>query len=491
MVRRAVGLNVGLLFAFTLGAVAQGAPRIGVDQRVELMAILFKFAGNPEFNQNNFLPYIADIERHFGSFRNHEAVTLARGLREQYGLGFSGVMDLAIRVTDPPALRERVPFDSASGWTVPPDAARRFIEAARRFAVDSRAAAFFDAHRALYDSANARLRRPIQRDADFAWFGTFFGVPPDRQFVVVPMLANSETNFGPCVRLDEREMECYSVLGHSRTDSAGFPTYDEGFVGTLVHEFGHGYANPLGDARRNEFERSGPRIHAHVADAMRAQGYGWTSMINESLVRATEARYAAAHKGDQGLREFLEESRRRSWFWVEELAGLYTEYEADRRTYPTFRDFMPRIVAYFDSLPERVPAMQQRYDARRPRIVSVSIPNGADAVDPATKEIVIELDRPVREDGWSVVPVFGRDGPSAESRQRVPTFTWKALGDARVPFVRGERLNATGSTFRLGVELEAGKEYEFQLNTPHGFGLRNASDGVPLAPYRVRFRTRS
>ena len=129
---RAVGSCVTLLLAFAQPAASQ-APRFGVDQRVELMAILFKFAGNREFNQNNFQPYIADIERHFGAFRNHEAVTIARGLRGQYGLGFANVMAVAIRVSDPPALRERVPFDSVSGWTVPPDAARRFIEAARRF----------------------------------------------------------------------------------------------------------------------------------------------------------------------------------------------------------------------------------------------------------------------------------------------------------------------------------------------------------------------
>lgn len=490
--RHAVACSVPLLMALTLRAAAQAAPRIGVDQRVELMAILFKFAGNPEFNQNNFKPYIADIERHFGPFRNHEAVTLARGLREQYGLGFARVMALAIRLTNPPELRARVPFDSASGWTVPGSAAQRFVEAARRFAVDSRAGAFFEAQRTLYDSADARLRRPVEREADFRWFTDFFGVPADRQFVIVPLLANSETSFGPCVRLAERDLECYSILGHSRTDSAGFPTYNEGVVGGLVHEFGHGYANPLGNARRTEFERSGPRIHAYVADAMQAQAYGWTSMINESLVRASEARYVAAHKGEQGLREFLEENRRRSWLWLDELAAMYAQYEADRRAYPTLDAFMPRVVAYFDSLPDRVPAMQRRYDERRPKVVSLSIENGSESVDPGIREIVVELDRPVREDGWSLVPVFGPSGgPSVESQQRVPKITWKSLGMTRVPFERGKRLEGTGTTFRFGVELEPGREYEFQLNTPHGHGLRNASDGVPLAPYRVRFKTRA
>jgi hypothetical protein len=493
--RRALGICLALLGLFT-PAIGGQVSRIGVDRRVELMAIIFKLAGNGEFNQNNYLTYNADIERHFGPFRDHAAVVLARELREQYGVGFASVMSIAIRLSDPPELRALVPFDSAGGWPAPAAAMERFVAAARRFALDSRAAAFFDEHRAMYDSADARLRRPVARDADFAWIAGFYGVPPDRDFVVVPLLASSQVNFGPCDQPPGARLECYSILGHRHTDSAGFPIFDEDFVPTLVHEVAHGFANPLANARRAEFERSGPRVYALVADAMHAQAYPWTSMINESLVRATEARYHAAHQGEEAMRAFLAEQRRSSWFWLDELANLFARYESDRSTYPTLAAFMPQVIAYFDSLPDRVPDMQRRYDALRPKIVALSIENGSETVDPSLTEIVVRFDRPVREDGWTVVPVFGSSrGPSPDSqaRARVPTIKWKSLGGSRVAFVRGQGqgLDSAGTTFRLGVELEPGREYEFMLNTPHGFGLRNAYDGVPLAPYRIRFKTRT
>jgi hypothetical protein len=461
-----------------------------VDRRVELMAILFKLAGAGEFNQNNFKQYNADIERHFGPFRGHEAVTLARELHDRHGVTFSGVMALPIRLTDPPELRERVPFDSTGGWRAPPALVRQFVEAARRFAVETHADAFFAAHRAVYDSANARLRRPIERLADLQWLSNFFGVPPDRDFVVVPLLANSEGSFGPCMQPPEGRLECYSILGHHWTDSAGFPLYDDGFVGTLVHEAGHGYVNPLANARRAEFERSAPRVHAQVVDAMNAQAYDrWTSMVNESLLHAVEARYVLAHQGPSALPKFFADQRAGSWFWVEELCNLYGEYDANRQTYPTFAAFMPRVIAYWDSLPERVPALRRSYDASRPKVVSLSIENGSQSVDPQTQEIVVRFDRPVRENGWSVVPVFGPSGPTPESRARVPKILWKSWGSVRTPFVLGVALDSIGTTFRFGVELERGREYEFQLNTPHGHGFRDAKTGVLLAPYRISFKT--
>src|SRR6266581_9535228 len=145
-----------LLVVFPLAQVAAQSKelRIGVDRRVELIAIIFKLAGSEEFSPTHLPQYSADIDQFFGAQRNHEAVLLARGLRERYGVGQAQVMAIPIRLTDPPELKERVPFDSVSGWPAPAAETRRFVEAARRFAIDSRANDFFTSHRTLYDSVN-------------------------------------------------------------------------------------------------------------------------------------------------------------------------------------------------------------------------------------------------------------------------------------------------------------------------------------------------
>ena len=38
--------------------------------------------------------------------------------------------------------------------------------------------------------------------------------------------------------------------------------------------------------------------------------------------------------------------------------------------------------------------------------------------------------------------------------------------------------------------VERGNRNDLQLNTAHGHGFRSAPDGVPLSPYRIRFKTR-
>jgi hypothetical protein len=262
-------------------------------------------------------------------------------------------------------------------------------------------------------------------------------------------------------------------------------------VATLVHELSHGYANPLARAHRAEFKRSAPRVYEAVAAAMHLQAYDdWMEMVDESLVHATVARYLAAHRGEEQLRAFLREERAGSWLWVGELSDLFGAYQADRRAYPALASFMPRVIAYFDSLPDRVPAMQQSYDAMRPTIVSLSIENGSDTVDPALREIVVRFDRPVSDDGWSVLPALGPSGPLPGAQERFPKITWRALDSVRTAFAVGKALQSAGTTVRLGVALEPDWVYELQLNTAHGHGFRSVPDGVPLSPYRIRFKTR-
>ncbi|MHC4440703.1 MAG: DUF4932 domain-containing protein, partial [Planctomycetota bacterium] len=71
---------------------------IEVDPRVELIAIVFRLAGNPEFNDGTLRPYAEAIERHFGDFDNHPVVKMATRLRETRLMSCDGPMSLAVHI---------------------------------------------------------------------------------------------------------------------------------------------------------------------------------------------------------------------------------------------------------------------------------------------------------------------------------------------------------------------------------------------------------
>jgi len=357
----------------------------------------------------------------------------------------------------------------------------RFAEAFQRFARESRAEEFFAQQRVRLDSAAAHLAQPVRKTNAFEWIPHFFGVPADRDFVVAPLLANSQGNYGVCVRPSRGpgsgRLECWQILGHTRTDSSGFATWSDDAIGTLVHEISHGYANPLGNARAAELERPLEQVQAAFADQMAAQAYtSWRPVLYESLVRATVARFFAERGTPAQLREYLADERGQGWLWLPELSERFAVYQRERATYPTLEAFMPRIVSYFDSLPPRLAELRRAYDEGRPRVVSTSLPAGDTAVVGVdTREIVVRFDRAVRPHRFAVVPLFVNGRPMGT---QVPP-----------PPVTAVSLDSAGTTARLAVKLEAGREYVFQLNTPHGFGFRTP-EGVPLAPYVIRLSVR-
>lgn len=348
-----------VVLALSLFAAAHAAelaaPPIAVEVRpqIELISIIFRIAGHPEYSQGRVASYLADVDKQFGPFLNHKAVEYARELRGTTGVSYDAPMSLAVHVTAPPALAPRLPLDPLppgidSRWT--PESADLFLSYARDFAVKSDFEAFWKEHAGLYERAETALAEVVARDVDAPWFDAFFGAKRGAKFFVVPALVNGGSCYGPRFEKDNRQT-FYSILGVWMTDSEGLPRFDEGVVSTIIHEFAHSYANPLADAHADALRNAAEQLFAASEDAMRRQAYGsWQTLVKESLVRASGVRYVDAHEGSAAAVLAISEEVSRGFIWMPGLVQRLCEYEDNRDRYPTLEAFMPELVAYFDEV---------------------------------------------------------------------------------------------------------------------------------------------
>src|SRR5688500_18981571 len=120
-----------LLLLTAIPAIGQGVQsdrppiEVRVDPRVELMSIVFRLAGNPEYNMGNSTsPYSRAVDEHFGPFREHAVVKQAQRLRQGRGISYDAVSSLAVHLemdkTLVPALRaplEPRPPQLENRWT--------------------------------------------------------------------------------------------------------------------------------------------------------------------------------------------------------------------------------------------------------------------------------------------------------------------------------------------------------------------------------------
>ncbi|MBP7051517.1 MAG: DUF4932 domain-containing protein [Phycisphaerae bacterium] len=463
----------------------RGAPRItvAVDPRVELMSVIFRLAGNPEYNQGKVQSYVRDVDSHFGPFRDHPVVRLARKLRETQGVSFDAVMCMAVHVTDAVTLQERIPFSPQprsldSRWT--PETAREFLDLARRFVAETKFNEFLEQHEPLYAIGVRRMQELLDQHAHLEWFDSFFGPRKDTEFRLVLGMLNGGGSYGVHYRNLNGQEEMYSIVGVWSTNLLGQPRFPPDVVPTIIHEFTHSYTNPLVDRFAAELQGPGEVIERYVRDEMRRQAYsGWKTLMYESLNRACGLRYVLATEGPAAMQKAIEYEKSRSFFWVGELAEVLGEYDRQPREYEDLVQFFPRIIAFFDDYAKNADAklgaiqagkdkQVQEWRQKGPQIVGMIPPNGAEDVDPNLQAIIVTFDRPMRSPGWAVVTLG--------SPSEVPQSTGPVGYDAQ------------RRVFTMPVELEAGKEYRFGLNAEGYLGFCS-EEGVPLAPVVVRFKT--
>ena len=443
--------------------------RVAVDPRVELLGLIFRLAGNQEYQEYKMArleSYAGDVEKQFGKFRGHAVVNLARKLRDTRGVSYDAVMSMAIHLTDAEHLKLKVPLQSwpedlDQRWTAPD--VSNFLAAARSFVKDSSFQKFIKKHRPLYQTTVARMQTLMEKEAHLEWFDAYFGQRPQASFTVVPGLLNGGGSYGVHFRAADGPEELYCILGVWRTDQEGLPEFSHDALATVIHEFCHSYANPLIERHLAELQPSGDALYGPVAGRMRSQAYGnGQTLLKESLVRACVIRYLRQYEGEEAARRAIRAEKRNGFLWMQEMSDLLGEYEAHRDQYPTLEDFAPRLAAFFAETAKK----QADLACNRPKVISMNPANGAQDVDPGLTSIQVVFDRPMADKSWALV----------------------SGGPHRPETGKGAHFDAQRKIWTVPVKLKPDWIYEFMLNSETYVGFYS-EEGVPLEPVSVTFKT--
>jgi hypothetical protein len=442
-----------------------------VDERVELLSIVFRLAGNPEYNMNALPAYSADIDRSFAPYKDHPAIRMARALTRKNGVSFDAVMSMAISLSPPPELKPLVAFTPEipdKRWGVADT--DKFLPLLRDFYRDSKFAEFYAAHQPMYRLAETRFAT-ILDSVDFGWYPRFYGKAPELTYHLILGMNNGGGNYGPRLVRPDGGTELFSIIGCWTHDDAGNPAYppDHGYLSTIIHEFNHSFVNPAVDEHWGAFSGA-EQVHSAVADKMRRMAYGNAeTMVYESLVRAAVIVYFqdAGEDSNKNLKRIREEQRN-GFFWMDELVDLLKQYKAQRAQYPTFSSYMPQVALFYRNLAPRAAAEAAAFSAKSAHVVSMEpFANHSQDVDASVELIRVLLDKPLDPDaGYSIN--CGPDGSEHCPLKGKPAF--------------GEN----GLRILLPVQLKPSQTYSLVL-LPYAFVTR---DGYPLESYTVDFKTK-
>lgn len=316
-----------------------------VDRNVELLSIVWRLAGADEYCHTNFKRYTDAIEHHFGRYREHPLVEFARRTMYDNGTGYNAVPSMALHLDDALDLRRDVAKGSLEQRWEDVDR-ERFVYLLKKFAADTRFDRFYESNAEMYVEA-ARRFEPLFEAMDTGWYTDFLGTELKEKFVIVNGLGNGPCNYACSVEYGDGRREVYAVMGAWSVDGTGMVTFStDDYLPTLLHEFNHSFVNPLTDRYEKALRKSGEALFAIVGEQMIPQAYPtWKHMMNEAMCSAMPIMYMKNRGAEQEwIDQRIEAVGERGWFWIGDLVAELERYAAARDRYPTFDDYMPRIV---------------------------------------------------------------------------------------------------------------------------------------------------
>ena len=439
-----------------------------VDQRVELLSIVFRLAGNDEYNRNDNVSYVRDIHRHFDKFASHPLIIYAKELRDSNRIGYDAVVAMAIHLKEPPSLDPLVPFSTNlpdQRWNAA--TATKFTSLLKQFYKDADCNTFFQSEAANYAIAQRQFET-LFKQLDVSWYPKFYGKAPNESFNIIIGLGNGGTNYGPHLNLPNGTKKVYAVIGSGSFDSTGTPFYDsKNYLPTLIHEFNHSFVNYLTDSYVKQLSRSGEIIFEKERSAMQKQAYSdWKTMMNEALVRASVVQYLKTHNTDTSVADKeLKLQLARGFVWIRPLVNLLGKYEKQRNAYPTLESFIPEIVRFYDNVGSNIDFYNKDYFDHCARVIAVQPFKENDTmVSPNLTAISFNFDKKL--DGIRYFVGAGKKGID------------------HYPKPEGFNFADDNKTIVMKVKLKPDTEYQINISGR----LMRTDDGYAVQDYLLNFK---
>ena len=350
-----------LLTMLSAESFADAQIKVEASETVELMSIISRTAGFPEYCMDNGGQYTSDTKTWFSAYGQHSTVAYFKELRRTCGISYDAVMSMAVHLdTD----GQKVSFtgeksDLEKRWQkVEIDT---FLVQLNQFYSDTRFHKFYEQHQTFYKSVLQAYEENVMKYFHQDWYHQFYGTEPTERFRVIIGFTNGGGNYGAYRQMTGQAKEVFAICGYYIDENTSIP-FENGlnYASLLIHEFNHSFVNPLYDANIDKLEPIGGKLQKRYYRNMSNQAYkNAATVVNESIVRAAVIIYMQENGfTDEQVNDEMDEQIARDFLWTPELVTALRYYSKHRNRYKTLGDYYPEIAKclekYYDSETKRI-----------------------------------------------------------------------------------------------------------------------------------------
>ena len=333
----------------------QRAVNIGVDPRIELLAVVQLLSGYDERYRliTDFdFPYKRDVREYFSAYKNHSAVKFFDQMSAD-GYSFDAPPTAMLHLSMPPELTIELPFtEYLNARAGGPERLKRFVELLRDFAEESNFLAFFKAHDGTFRQIVANARKKMGGINYAQTLQDYYGMSQNSYNIILAPLFTG--GYGPRIERSDGKYDIYNILGPMNTKD-GLPAFgsEKSFRHIAWHEFSHSFVNPTTEKFSKEINKY-KALYEPISAKMKGQAYSnWETCVNEHIVRAVTTRLAHREIGSEASERALSHEIEYGFAYVQALCESLITYEERRDTYPTLVDYYPELIGVLRKLSEK------------------------------------------------------------------------------------------------------------------------------------------
>lgn len=320
---------LAMFMCFTLMMWANEAVPTRFDERMDLMAVIWRMAGAREYNQCKITPYVNSADSTFKPFASHEAITLAKKYMKKNGVGYDAVASLAVhlKLTDEGTLTidEDITSDIDDRWTTAMQ--KEFIVVLNDFYKMTEFHKWFLENEPIQKQCLDAFSE-ISGNIDLDWFAqTFDGGDANFNIILCPLAGLN--NYGISTRHSDGSNVLSPVISCSNYDNGAISYETDAVLPIVIHEFCHAYCNPIIDKRWNSIADKAEEAFQIKKRILSQQAYVTAKiMMYETFVRTSVIRYEQQHNSNADVWQLIDDEEERGFILVGDILKAWNQNHA-------------------------------------------------------------------------------------------------------------------------------------------------------------------
>ncbi len=329
-------------------------PRLELDGIMELLAFELNPTGKLPRHATDFMhpdiEYVRAARKYFAPHKNHPAIKYrAQPAIRAFDLGQRG--QGLMRLSALPELRppSQISISFLAGYLGGPQELELWLQSLRDFARDSKFMDFFNQQSRLLEPDLALLRKEIEKADYIGKIEAYTGLPFEGRylFVLSPFIA-SDTGANIVQRGEDGLADIISVVGPIEHTTTGLLhcTYQR-LHARIWHEAAHGVLDNVTELYGEEIAKKQPPKKKATREYQ-----NWMHHVREHMVRSVMLRLLSREISAPLSDEELQHEEECGLPYLKAFKKRIAEYEGNRKKYPTFADFYPKLLDVLPAPPK-------------------------------------------------------------------------------------------------------------------------------------------